>query len=78
MDLKIELLSNGLYDLIKENLTNLEFDYNIIVDTSAITALRDIQSVIQNDALSDFNAIEEIINIFEKYNLSFGNRHDFD
>ncbi|MBQ3038278.1 MAG: hypothetical protein IJD30_03770 [Clostridia bacterium] len=33
--------------------------------------------VVGNDALSDFDAIEEIVNIFEEFGVSAGDRHDF-
>ena len=39
--------------------------------------LSEIQKVIQNESYSDFDAIEEIVCIFEKYNIDSGFRHDF-
>ena len=39
--------------------------------------LSEIQKVIKNEAYSDFEAIEEIVCIFEKYDIDFGNCHDF-
>ena len=39
--------------------------------------LYEIQNVIKNEDYSDFEAIEQIVCIFEKYNIDFGVRHDF-
>lgn len=39
--------------------------------------LCEIQNIIKNDSYSDFEAMEEIICIFEKHNIDYGYRHDF-
>ena len=81
-----ELLANAASEAIRERikmyaesdgLNTFNIDVNEIVDSTAIKALSEIQNVIQNDQISDFDAIEEIVNIFEKYNISAGSRHDF-
>lgn len=33
--------------------------------------------IIQNEKYSDFEAIEAIVCVFEKYGIDFGGRHDF-
>ncbi|MCH5210602.1 MAG: hypothetical protein J1F01_06510 [Oscillospiraceae bacterium] len=86
MKLKYELLANAVSEAIREKikmyaefdgLNEFNIDVNEIADSTAIKALSEIQNVIQNDNNSDFDAIEEIVNIFEKYHISAGSRHDF-
>lgn len=77
MHIKLELLKNEITDLILNNIDNIEIDADNIADSKAISALSEIQCVIQNDDISDFGIVEEIIKIFEKYNISAGSRHDF-
>ena len=49
----------------------------ISINGERLTALSEIRCVIQNDTLSDFETVERIICIFEKYNINAGVRHDF-
>ena len=77
MHIKLELLKNEITDLVLNNIDNIEIDADKIADSKAIAALSEIQCVIQNDDISDFGIVEEIIKIFEKYNISAGSRHDF-
>ena len=77
MNIKLELLKKEITDLILNNIDNIEIDADNIADSKAISALSEIQCVIQNDDISDFGIVEEIIKIFEKYNISAGSRHDF-
>ena len=75
MKLKAELLSKELAKCIANTLQDIDADE--IADTTAINALSEIKDIIINPHLSDFEAIEEIVCVFEKYNIDFGNRHDF-
>lgn len=77
MNIKLELLSDTISDIVMKNLESINIDADQIADTMATNALSEIQSVIQNDDISDFDAVEEIVNIFEKYKISAGIRHDF-
>ncbi len=77
MNIKLELLSNSICDIVMQRLEGISIDADKTVDTAAIKALSEIQNVIQNDAISDFDAVEKIVNIFEKYKISAGARHDF-
>lgn len=73
MDVKLELLKKGMLDFIENNLE----DFEIITNTVAINMLYEIQEIIKNKKYSDFDAIEEIVCIFERYHIDFGCRHDF-
>lgn len=77
MNIKSELLLNSISDMIIQNLNSIDIDADKISDTAAINALSDIQRVIQNNNISDFDAVEQIVCIFEKYKISAGTRHDF-
>ncbi len=77
MDIKFDLLKEAVSELIFEHIESISVDADKIADTTAIRALREIQSVLKNDALSDFEPIEEIVCIFETYHISAGARHDF-
>lgn len=77
MDIKLELLRNYVSDFVKNNIEDFEIDVSKIADTTATQALTEIQSIIKNKDYSDFEAIEEIVCVFEKYNIDSGSRHDF-
>ena len=77
MNIKKELLRSGIEDFIVNNLDEFEIDENEITNTVAINMLGEIQSIIRNEKCSDFDAIEKIVCIFEKYDVDFGSRHDF-
>ena len=77
MNIKVELLKSYISDFIKYRIEDFEIDASQIADTVAIKMLREIQSIIKNESYSDFDAVEEIVRVFEKYNIDFGGRHDF-
>jgi len=77
MDIKLELLRNYITDFVNNKIEDFEIDASQIADTTAIQALNEIQKVIKDESYSDFEAIEEIVCIFEKYNIAAGFRHDF-
>ena len=77
MNIKLELLKSEIAQLIAISLDKLDIDADRIADTAAINALSEIRDVIQNDVLSDFEMVERIVCIFEKYNISSGVTHDF-
>ena len=56
---------------------DFEIDASEIADSNAIQILTEIQKLIQDEKQSDFDAIEGIGCIFEKYKISAGFRHDF-
>ena len=77
MNIKLELLRDGISDLINQKIDQLEIDVSKVADSTAIVLLSEIQKVIINEKYSDFDAIEEIVRLFEKYNIDTGFRHDF-
>ncbi|MBQ2890100.1 MAG: hypothetical protein IJE44_00460 [Clostridia bacterium] len=77
MNIKVELLKDYISDFIKNRIEDFEIDASQIADTVAINMLREIQSIIKNESYSDFDAVEEIVCVFERNNIDFGTRHDF-
>lgn len=82
MNIKIELLKSEIADIIGEKLDTMRIDADKIADTTAIKALSEIQAVLARSNivygdLADYEIVEEIVNIFEKYELSAEGCHDF-
>ena len=77
MDLKLELLTDSLAELISQSLLMNEIDANSILDTKAIKILDEIKTVICDDTLDDFYAIDAIVEIFIKNKIDIGGQHDF-
>ncbi len=77
MDIKLELISEDIAELVCRKIDCLNIDVNLIAQSKAIEILNNIQQILKNDTLSDFEMIEEIVTIFENHNLSCGNCHDF-
>ncbi len=77
MNIKLELLRNYISDFVNNNLDDFEIDASQIADTTAIQVLSEIQKVIKNENYSDFEAIENIVCVLEKYKIDCGGRHDF-
>ena len=77
MNVKVELLKRYISNFIECKIEDFEIDASKIADTTAAQILGEIQAVIKDEDISDFDAIEEIVCIFEKYKISAGCRHDF-
>ena len=77
MKIKVELLKTHISDFINSRIEYFEIDADDIANTVAIKILAEIQEIIKNDSYSDFERIEEIVCVFEKYKIDFGNCHDF-
>ena len=77
MNIKLELLKNAIFDAISEKLPYMEIDADKIADTTAIKVLSEIKEIIHDVEKEDFDVVEEIVCVFEKYNIDIGGRHDF-
>ena len=77
MNIKTELLKSYIAEFVKSEIEDFEIDASQIADTTAIQMLSKIQTVIKNESYSDFDVVEKIVCIFEKYNIDSGSRHDF-
>ena len=77
MNLKLELLKDAVVSAVTGGLECAEIDADKIADTTAIKALAEIKEIINDNEKSDFDMVEEIVCVFEKYGISAGACHDF-
>ena len=77
MNIRLELFSAEIAEFIKEKLDEKELAITQTIDTKATRILQEIQYILSNEELSDFQIVEEIVCLFEKNNLSAGSCHDF-
>lgn len=74
MKVSLQLFANLVAEKIKDFEVEVHPDE---VEMRATLILEEISEVVRDDELSDFDAMEKIVQIFEKYKVSAGVRHDF-
>ncbi len=77
MDVRYELLECCIKDSIEKIFSDMGDNFTNKINEKAIMALDEIKSIISDDGLSDFDAVEDIVCVLEKYNIYCGGRHDF-
>lgn len=78
MNIKLELFAGAISDAINSHIKHLNINADEIVNSTALKALNEISLVIQNPEIeNDFDVVDEIIHILDKYNIDTGFRHDF-
>ncbi len=79
MGIKEKLIKSAFSEMIIDQIQSVSFDADAIADTLAINMLSEIQTALTDNPLEkdDFQRIEEIVSIFEKYHISAGACHDF-
>ena len=77
MNIKTELLKRHITDYINTQIKDFEIDADEIADTTAIKTLAEIQDILRNDNYSDFEIVERIACVLEKFKIDCGNCHDF-
>ncbi len=77
MNIKTELIKSYIAEVVCSNISDFEIDESKVADTTAVKVLSEIQQVLHSGELDDFKVVEEIVLIFEKYNLNAGSCHDF-
>ena len=77
MNIKTELIKSYIVENICRGITDFDINEDRVADTVAINALGEIQQVLHKNELDDFEKVEDIVVIFEKYNLDAGVCHDF-
>ncbi|MBR5614918.1 MAG: hypothetical protein IKW64_06455 [Clostridia bacterium] len=77
MTIKTELIKSSIAEMVCGRISDFGIDESKVADSRAIQVLAEIQQILHQDALDDFEMIEEIVLIFEKYNLDAGVCHDF-
>ena len=77
MKIKTELIKSYIAENICRGITDFDINEYKIADTTATKVLGEIQQVLHKNELDDFEKVEDIVVIFEKYNLDAGVCHDF-
>ncbi len=77
MNIREEILSYLKDEFIKRKLEEEFVDMDEHIARIAVYALSQIREIIQKENLPDFDVVEEIVCILEKYNIDCGFRHDF-
>ena len=77
MDIKLELLSNCIATIVRENFDTLKINPDKIIETESIKILDKIKKVICDETLSDFEMIDKIVDIFGEHHIDCGSCHDF-
>lgn len=77
MNIKTELIKSYIAYEICRGIADFDIDEDKVADTMATKVLGEIQQVLHKDELDDFEKVEDIVVIFEKYNLDAGVCHDF-
>ena len=77
MNIKLEIFGGCIKDAVLSAIRYKDINADDIVDTTAIKILDEIKSVINNTEIEDdYEVVEQIVLIFEKYNIDAGMRHD--
>lgn len=77
MTIKTQLLKTYIRDYINSHIEDFEIDAYEIINSTALILLSEIRNIILDEKLSDFQALEKIVSLFEDYDIEAGCRHDF-
>ncbi len=76
-DINESLLYRDVGKIILHSIKSLDINYEQIAKINSVVIINEIQKIVTNTMLDDFEKIEEIINILEKYGIDAGSCHDF-
>lgn len=78
MNVKLKLFALAISEAINSHIKHLNINTDEIICSTALEALAEISLVIRNPEIeNDFDVVDEIIHILDKYNIDTGFRHDF-
>ncbi len=77
MNFEKELIANELAYVIRKYMEEINPDIIDRIKNRESEIISQIQKILANSELNDFEVVEEIVVLFEKYNLSCGGRRDF-
>ena len=77
MNFEKELIANELAYVIRKHMEEINPDIIDRIKNRESEIISQIQKILANRELNDFEVVEEIVVLFEKHNLSGGSRHDF-
>lgn len=72
-----QIFYGALGKLVWKSLEKEKIAFSINMNSEMCEILNSIAEVLHDDMLSDFDKIEEIVQIFTLHNLDTGNCHDF-
>lgn len=70
MNLVMELVSEPVLQKIAEKVIDIEIDINEVVQTTALKVLSDIKMIVCDESKDELDKIENIVTIFENYNIN--------
>lgn len=77
MDVEAELLKSSFCNRLVELIKDFPYDSLDEVSATAIKMIKEIQAVLVNDEYNDYDVVEAIVEIFEKYDVDSGARNDY-
>ena len=77
MNIKTEIIKSYISDMICNSMSDFDIDADEIANSKAIEMLEEIQQILKNDSLDDFEMIDEIVLVFYRNNIDAGGCHDF-
>lgn len=77
MYVEAELLKSSFCNRLVELIKDFPYDSLDEVSRTAIKMIEEIQSVLINDDYNDYDVVEAIVEIFEKYDVDAGARNDY-
>ena len=76
-DIYNELLKHIMRSEIEQAVSKLEYSIEDKANSLAVEILEEIVSVLKSCEISDFDIVEKIVCIMEKYEIDCGSCHDF-
>ena len=78
VDIKLEIFAKVVSDAINSAIRDIHMETDDAINSMTLTVLHEIVRVVQNTEIKDdFDVVEKIVCILEKYNINAGDRHDF-
>lgn len=72
-----ELIYRHIGRTLVENFETTKVDYSGIAQTTALQALQEIKTIVNNNEFDDFMIVDEIVSILIKYGIDTSKCHDF-
>lgn len=77
MDIRVELLKEEIAQMIKDKVCDLDIDANEIIHSQSSKILEEIVGIVRDTDLTDFMAMDRIVEVLIRYDIDTGVRHDF-
>ncbi len=77
MELAFSIIAEEIARILKENIMDIKLDAQKVLEIESFKIVKEIHNILTNNSHSDFEMIEEIVCVFEKYGIECGGCHDF-